>query len=98
MGPAENERNPMGLILIVVSIALAVVWVLTIADIFRRHYSGWTAVGWIALVVVLPFVGSLIYWARRQPTTAEIEQQQLAEASLRASAAHRPFDSTGIGG
>jgi amino acid transporter len=86
----------MGLIVLTVSIALAVVWALTIVDIFRRRYSGWTAAGWIALVVILPFVGSVIYWARRQPTTAEIEQQQLAEASLRAGAAHRPFDSTGI--
>jgi hypothetical protein len=87
----------MGLLSLILLSALALVWALTIADVFRRHYAGWTAVGWIALIVVLPFIGSLIYWARRRPTEAELEQQRLAEASLRSSAAHRPFDSTGIG-
>jgi uncharacterized membrane protein YcjF (UPF0283 family) len=86
----------MGLLTVIVSCALAVVVVGTIVDVFRRHYSGWIAAGWIALVIVLPFVGSLIYWARRQPTQADVEEQRLAQESLRSSAAHRPFDSTGI--
>jgi type II secretory pathway component PulF len=41
---------------------LAVVWVLSIVDIIRHHYSGWTTVAWLALIVILPFIGSLIYW------------------------------------
>jgi hypothetical protein len=87
----------MGVLWLIIVSAVAVVWVLTIVDVLRRHYPGWTAAGWIALAVVLPFLGSLIYWARRTPSQAEVEEQQLAEASLRSSAAHRPFDRTGIG-
>jgi Phospholipase_D-nuclease N-terminal len=76
--------------------ALAVVWVISIVDVFRRHYSGAATVGWLALIVVLPFIGALIYWGMRKPTTDEVEQAYLGEAELRRSAAARPFDSTGL--
>jgi hypothetical protein len=87
----------MTVLWIIVACLLAVAWVLTIADIFRRHYPGWTTAGWIALVVVLPFIGSLIYWTVRKPTRAEAEQEYLAEADLRRGAAGRPFDGPGMG-
>ena len=78
----------MTVLWIIVASLLVVVWVLTIVDIFRRHYSTWTTVGWIALIVVLPFVGSLIYWGVRKPTRDETEQEYLAEADLRRSRSH----------
>jgi len=46
--------------------------------------------------VLLPFIGALIYWAARKPTTEEVEQQYLGEAELRRSTGARPFDSTGL--
>jgi len=76
--------------------ALAVIWAITIVDLFRRHYSGGATVGWLALIVLLPFIGALIYWAMRKPSRDEVEQQMLGEAELRRSAAARPFDSTGM--
>jgi hypothetical protein len=85
----------MGLLWGFVAIAVAIVWVATIVDIFRRHYTGWTIAGWIALVVILPFIGSAIYWARRPPTRDEVEQERLAQMALHDSAATRRFDSTG---
>jgi hypothetical protein len=44
------------------------------ADIFRRNdLSGWGKAGWILLIVVLPFLGILIYViARPKPTEAEL--------------------------
>jgi len=86
----------MGLLWWILAVSVAIVWAITIVDIVRRRYSGWTAFGWIVLVVVLPFIGSLIYWARRSPSAAEVEEQRLAQASLRSSAAGQPFDSTGL--
>jgi Short C-terminal domain/Phospholipase_D-nuclease N-terminal len=43
-----------------------VAWLLilfrVIADLFRRHdTSGWAKAGWIVFVIVLPFLGVLIY-------------------------------------
>jgi hypothetical protein len=37
-----------------------------VVDVFRRRYSGWTTVGYLALIVILPFAGSLIYWGGAQ--------------------------------
>jgi hypothetical protein len=41
----------------------AVIWIYIaiIADIFRRHMSGWAKAGWIVVLVLLPFIGALIY-------------------------------------
>jgi hypothetical protein len=87
----------MSVLWITVFCLVALVWVLSVVDIVRRHYSGSTMAAWIALVLVLPIVGSIIYWLVRKPRRAEAEQQYLAEADRRRSAAARPFDSTGMG-
>ena len=73
----------MTFIWIVSACVLAVVWVLSIVDILRRRYSTGTTIGWIALVLVLPFVGSVIYWLLRKPTAAEVDAAYLAEADFR---------------
>jgi hypothetical protein len=84
----------MSLLWIIVLCLVALVWVLSIVDVFRRHYSGWTTAGWIALIVILPFVGSAIYWFTRKPTPEDAEKQYRAEADLRRSAGGQPFDTT----
>jgi len=87
----------MSVLWIIVLCLVALVWVMTIADIVRRRYPGLTTAGWIALVVILPFAGSVIYWFTRKPSPREAEQEYLAEADRRRSAGARPFDSTGMG-
>ena len=87
----------MSLLWIIVFCVVALVWVLSIVDIVRQHYSGWTTAAWLALIVILPIIGSIIYWFARKPTSADAEQQYLAEADRRRSAGARPFDSTGMG-
>jgi len=41
----------------------AVIWMFigVFADILRRDMSGWAKAGWIILIVLLPFLGVLIY-------------------------------------
>ena len=42
------------------------------ADIFRREdLTGWAKAGWALLIVILPFVGILIYLAARPKMTAQ---------------------------
>jgi hypothetical protein len=49
------------------------------ADIFRReNLSGWGKAGWIFLIVVLPFLGILIYMIAR-PKNTEQDQRMMAE-------------------
>ena len=80
----------------IVGVIVLIVWVFTIVDIFRRHYSAGMTVAYLALILIVPFIGSVIYWAVRKPTQSEIEHAYLAETDTRRSAASRPFDSTGM--
>jgi putative oligomerization/nucleic acid binding protein/phospholipase D-like protein len=54
------------------------------ADLFRRHdTSGWAKAGWIVFVIVLPYIGVLVYliaehqgMADRNVQSAQAQQQQ----------------------
>jgi hypothetical protein len=81
---------------LIFSVLILIVWVFTLVDIFRRGYSGWTMLGYIALIIVLPFIGSVIYWAVRKPTAAEAERAYLAETDMRRSTASSPIDRSGL--
>ena len=64
------------------------------ADIFRRDdISGWAKAGWIFLIVILPFLGILIYVIAR-PKMTEQDQRILAEqqAQQRQAAGYSPTD------
>lgn len=39
------------------------IWLLItlFADIFRRDMSGWAKAGWVLFLIVLPFLGALVY-------------------------------------
>ena len=53
------------------------------ADIFRRNdISGGGKAGWIILIVILPFIGILIYMIAR-PKMTEQDRQMLDEAQER---------------
>ena len=87
----------MSILWFILAALVVLVWALTIADIIRRHYPTGTTIGWIALVVILPLVGSVVWWVNRKPEPGEAEEQYLAQASRRHDAASRPFDSTAMG-
>jgi predicted Na+-dependent transporter len=72
-----------------------IIWVLSLVDVFRRHYPAWTTVGYVALIVILPFIGSMIYWWVRKPSRDEVEQAYRAQADSTRAAAARSFDRTG---
>ena len=62
------------------------IWIVitVLADLFRRHdISGWGKAGWIVFVIVLPFLGVLIYliaqhdgMRERSVKQAETQKQQ----------------------
>jgi hypothetical protein len=65
-----------------------VIWfyllIIVFADLFRRHdVSGWGKAGWTLLVIVLPFIGVLLYlgtqgskMAERTAKQAQTQQKQ----------------------
>ena len=96
--PVQAGDDPrMGLFWITASILFVIIAAITLYDLIRHHdrHSTWGIVGWAVLIVILPFVGSVIYWATRKDASPdEVEAQRLAEASMRHDAASAPFDST----
>ena len=61
-----------------VGIPLLVVWVIGIVDILRRDMPGGMKAGWILVVLLLPFVGTLVYFIMRKPTPEEIRLTEQA--------------------
>ena len=58
----------MSLFWTLIAILVAVIWVITLIDLFRRHLGAGPTIGWVLLVILLPFVGSIIYWIVRKPS------------------------------
>jgi len=82
---------------IIIGVLAAILAVITIVDVVRHHLGGGRTALWILLIVILPFIGSVIYWATRKETTEEIEGYADLDRERREEAARRPFDSTGMG-
>jgi Phospholipase_D-nuclease N-terminal len=72
----------------------AVLWMFIgiFADIMRRDLSGWAKAAWITLIVLLPFLGILVYLIATPRSTAEdrrlrVERQEAPRGVAGRSAA-----------
>jgi len=70
-------------------VPLVIVWAIGVVDIVRRPLSLAAKAGWIAVVLLLPVVGTIVYFALRKPTEEE--------GVLRDQAA-KDLHGTGMGG
>jgi hypothetical protein len=75
----------------VVALLLLIVWALSIYDIVRRRLGGKRTAAWILIVVILPVVGSILYWAMRGPEPGDAQHTYEAERSRREEAKRRVF-------
>jgi hypothetical protein len=75
-------------------IAVLVIFIQVIVDIFRSHdLSGWAKAGWVVFVIVLPFIGLLVYLGVRGRSMSERamkEQLDRADAIRRAQGVAGP--------
>jgi hypothetical protein len=68
--------------LLLIFIPLLLIWGLALVDIFRRDdISGWQKALWIVVVILAPFLGTLIYLIFRRPGGTPEERQAMDEAS-----------------
>jgi uncharacterized membrane protein len=93
--PARAGDDPR-MLWFLVSLVVVIIAVISLFDLIRYRDRHGTSgiVGWAVLIVILPFVGSIAYWAMRDTSTQEVEDQRLAEESLRQEAERGRFDST----
>ena len=65
-----------------------VVWIwmmiLILSDVFRRDISGWAKAGWVAFLIVLPFLGALVYLIAQGKgmTERRIRDAQVSQANF----------------
>jgi hypothetical protein len=68
--------------LLLIFVPLLLVWGAAIVDIFRRDDLGGASKAlWVVAVLVLPFLGTLVYLVLRRPGAASGERQALDAAS-----------------
>jgi hypothetical protein len=84
------------LLIIMIAAPLIILWVASVFDVIRQHYSGWTVVGWLLVVLVLPIVGPMLYFALRKPRESEAESTYLAQRDIQHARATRSVESRGI--
>jgi drug/metabolite transporter (DMT)-like permease len=64
--------NTLGGILLVL---IAIAWVLGLVDVFRRHDLPRTKrLAWVLLIVILPIIGTFLYFALRPTLPEEAEK------------------------
>jgi hypothetical protein len=63
------------------------------ADLFRRRdLSGGMKVVWVLALILLPFLGSLIYLLTRKPTPEDAEDEAAAKAQLQRQVGYSSAD------
>jgi hypothetical protein len=43
------------------------VWLVTVADLVRRHLGTKRTVSWLLIVLIFPLLGAALYWVLRGP-------------------------------
>jgi general stress protein CsbA len=65
---------------------VAWIWllILIISDLFRRDVSGWAKAAWVVALIILPFLGTLIYLIAegKGMTERRVQEVQASQASF----------------
>ena len=59
-------------------VPLLVLWTIALVDIVRRPLSRQAKIAWILVVLLVPFIGTLLYFILRKPTEEELRLQRAA--------------------
>ncbi len=82
---AENNYPLLEVIWTMLIFFAWVIWIWTViavlSDLFRRHdVSGWNKAAWTFLIILIPFLGVLIYLIAHGKEMAERNAEQMQEA------------------
>lgn len=61
-----------------IGIPLVIAWVIGVVDIFRHPMPTGQRVLWLAIVILLPIIGTIAYFTLRKPTEQEVHAAQAA--------------------
>jgi hypothetical protein len=66
-----------------IGIPLVIAWVVGVVDIFRHPMPTGQRILWLAIVIVLPVIGTIAYFTLRKPTEQEVHAAQATAAERR---------------
>src|SRR3954470_21563619 len=98
--PTREERAMGGLWQVlggIFGVALLAIWGITVWDIVRSRLGAGKTAAWLLIVIIVPFIGALLYWVLRKPQDDEVQRQYDNEIAMRESRQHRPADSSYYG-
>jgi Phospholipase_D-nuclease N-terminal/Short C-terminal domain len=79
--------------LILIFLPLAMIWAFALIDIFRRDdIGGFSKALWVAAVILVPFLGTLIYLITRPAGATQEERVMIDQASREFVARYSPDD------
>jgi Phospholipase_D-nuclease N-terminal len=81
----------------VFGVALLAIWGITVWDIVRSKFGAGKTAAWLLIVILVPFIGALLYWTLRKPEDDEVQRQYDNEIAMRESRRHRPADGSYYG-
>jgi type IV secretory pathway VirB2 component (pilin) len=64
---AAHETRRMRVLLGGLAVLLAVIWLVTIGDLVRRRLGTQRTIGWLLIVVIVPYAGAAVYRVLRKP-------------------------------
>ena len=73
----------MGFIWWTIGVVVVIIWCITLFDIVRSRLGAGRTAAWVLLVLILPIVGSVIYWFMREPEPGEAQHAADAERDRR---------------
>jgi len=77
--------------LFLVFVPLAMIWGFALIDIFRRDdVSGWSKALWVTCVILVPFLGTLVYLIARPAGATPQERGMIDEANRELVARYTP--------
>jgi hypothetical protein len=73
----------MSLLWTLIGILVVIIWVITLVDLFRHPRGAGRTLLWVVLILILPFIGAVLYWALREPTAQEVENARITGGDVR---------------
>lgn len=66
----SHETRRMSVLLGALAVLLAVIWLVTVGDLVRRHLGTQRTIAWLLIVLIVPYAGAALYWVLRKPEDA----------------------------
>ena len=68
------------MVVVFILVPLAIVWVIGVVDIVRRDLPFQAKAAWITVVLLVPFLGVILYFVLRKPSEEELRRRTAALA------------------